>query len=208
MISIVNLLKFSVEFQRMAFNILSSMVKQLSISKSLTCAPVTFNMTSSLSTTPALERSRRVWRKPHPVPEKVGINPYKHKSPQEWWDWDGFGPYKYRHHHYPNNITCRDVQRRRIFKQTHEERRMLNSVMRSEILPRELREKAWREKHFNLPLDSSHRRPVFRCAVTGRARGNYPEFRVSRFIFRAEADYNKVSGVQRAFWLYNTHINP
>jgi hypothetical protein len=24
---------------------------------------------------------------------------------QEWWDWDGFGPYKYWHHHYPNNIT-------------------------------------------------------------------------------------------------------
>ncbi len=23
---------------------------------------------------------------------------------QEWWDWDVFGPYKYRNHHYPNNI--------------------------------------------------------------------------------------------------------
>jgi hypothetical protein len=23
---------------------------------------------------------------------------------QEWWDWGGFGPYKYRHHHHPNNI--------------------------------------------------------------------------------------------------------
>ena len=70
--------------------------------------------------------SCRKYRKPHPVPEKVGINRYKHKALQvrdtisgviilypalqEWWDWDGFGPYKYRHHHYPNNITCRDVQ--------------------------------------------------------------------------------------------------
>ena len=84
----------------------------------------------------------------------------------------------------------------------------MNRVMRSDLLPRELREKAWREKHFDLPLDSSHIRPNFRCVVTGRARGNYPEFRVSRFIFRAEADYNKVSGVQRAFWMYNTHIDP
>ena len=39
----------------------------------------------------------------------------------------------------------------------------------------------WRqEKHWDLPYDSSEHRPNFRCVVTGRARGNYPEFRVSR----------------------------
>jgi hypothetical protein len=47
---------------------------------------------------------------------------------QEWWDWDGFGPYKYRHHHYPNNITLRDVQRRRIFKRLHGERERINLI--------------------------------------------------------------------------------
>ena len=196
---------------QMAFNILSSFVKQASISKTLTVVPVSLNTTTSasLGTSACLEMpSCRKYRKPHPVPEKVGINRFNHKALQEWWDWDGFGPYKYRHHHYPNNITCRDVQRRRIFKKFHAERNNLNHVMRSDLLPRELREKAWREKHFDLPLDSSHLRPNFRCVVTGRARGNYEEFRVSRFIFRAEADYNKVSGVQRAFWLYNTHIEP
>ena len=36
------------------------------------------------------------------------------------------------------------------------------------------------EKHWDLPYDSSEHRPNFRCVVTGRARGNYPEFRVSR----------------------------
>ena len=102
----------------------------------------------------------------------------------------------------------RDVQRRRIFKRFHGEREKLNAVIKSDLLPRELKESAFREKHFKLPIDSSAKRPVFRCTVTGRARGNYNEFRVSRFIFRAEADYNKVSGVQRAFWLYNTHIDP
>ena len=163
----------------------------------------------SLSTSAVLEMpSCRKYRKPHPVPEKVGVNPYKGQALQDWWDWDGKGPYKYRHHHYPNNITCRDVQRRRIFKKFHSEREKLNFIQRSELLPMELREKAWREKHFDLPLDSSHLRPNFRCVVTGRPRGNYQEFRVSRFIFRAEADYNKVSGVQRAFWLHNTHIDP
>ena len=47
---------------------------------------------------------------------------------QEWWDWDGLGPYKYRHHHYPNNITLRDVQRRRIFKKLHGERSRLGLI--------------------------------------------------------------------------------
>ena len=194
---------------QMAFNIISSLMRQGAISKSLISVPVTFSPTSALSTSSCLEMpSCRKYRKPHPVPEKVGINRFKHKAFQEWWDWDGFGPYKYRHHHYPNNITCRDVQRRRIFKRHHEERNNLNHIVRSDILPRELREKAWKEKHWDLPLDSSEHRPNFRCVVTGRARGNYPEFRVSRFIFRAEADYNKVSGVQRAYWLHNTHIDP
>ena len=33
-----------------------------------------------------------------------------------------------------------------------------------------------------------------RCSVTGKARGNFHQLRVSRFVFRNEADYNKVSG--------------
>ena len=50
--------------------------------------------------------------------------------------------------------------------------------------------------------------PSFRCAVTGRARGIFHQFRVSRFVFRKEADGNRVSGVQYAKWLYNTHLDP
>merc|ERR1712098_983223 len=141
--------------QEMAFNILSSLVNKISLPRLLTkVSPVKLEiLTEPLSTSACLEMpSCRKYRKPHPVPEKVGINRFKGKAYQEWWEWDGFGPYKYRHHHYPNNITCRDVQRRRIFKKHHAERKNLNWVMRSDLLPRELREKAWREKHFDLPL--------------------------------------------------------
>merc|ERR1719282_1648206 len=103
---------------------------------------------ASLSTSSALEMpSCRKYRKPHPVPEKVGVNPYKGQALQEWWEWDGKGPYKYRHHHYPNNITLRDVQRRRIFKRHHAERERLNSIIQSDLLPKELRDSAFREKH-------------------------------------------------------------
>ena len=44
--------------------------------------------------------------------------------------------------------------------------------------------------------------------MTGRARGVFHQYRVSRFIYRAEADYNRLSGVQRAQWLINTKIDP
>merc|ERR1711872_434036 len=136
-----------------------------------------------------------------------GIFRHQGKPVQEWWDWDGFGPYKYRHHHYPNNITLRDVQRRRIFKKFQFQRSKLMDLRRNDILPEEI-QKVARQEVENMPLDSSVARPNERCVVTGRARGNYPEFRVSRFIWRNEADHNRVSGAQRAFWLYNTKIDP
>ena len=92
----------------MAHCLLSSVLRKVS-----TAEPVIMKAVpaASLSTSSPLEMpSCRKYRKPHPVPEKVGVNPYKGQAMQEWWDWDGKGPYKYRHHHYPNNITCRDVQ--------------------------------------------------------------------------------------------------
>ncbi|XP_023341496.1 28S ribosomal protein S14, mitochondrial [Eurytemora carolleeae] len=145
--------------------------------------------------------------KPKPTRPWTGTNHYNHKALQEWWDWDGCGPYKYRHHHYPNNITLRDVQRRRIFKRLHFERASRENIIDNDILPAEIQDIAGQEIQ-DLPYDSATWRPNMRCCVTGRARGHYKEYRVSRFIFRAEADHNRVSGVQRAFWLYNTKIEP
>ena len=168
----------------MATNLLSSILFRRPMVGIVSFTPM-MSMVSPLSTTSMVQMpSCKKWRKPHPVPEKVGINPYKGKAFQEWWDWDGMGPYKYRHHHYPNNITCRDVQKRRIFKKFHSEREKLNAIIKNDLLPKELQENAWKEKHFKLPIDSSELRPNFRCVVTGRARGNYNDFRVSRFIFR------------------------
>ena len=43
-----------------------------------------------------------------------------------------------------DDMMIMSVQRRRIFKRHHEERSLLNHVVRSDILPLELREKAWK----------------------------------------------------------------
>ena len=72
---------------QMAFNILSSLVKQQSLVKTFSSPPI-FSAVAPFSTSSSLEMpSCRVYRKPHPVPDKVGKNPYKHKPLQVSSDW-------------------------------------------------------------------------------------------------------------------------
>lgn len=52
----------------------------------------------------------------------------------------------------------------------------------------------------DLPRDSSITRVRNRCAITSRARGIVTRWRLSRIVWRSLADYNKLSGVQRAMW--------
>lgn len=89
-----------------------------------------------------------------------------------------------------------------------EERNRVVCLFRNDLLPKELQELARHKITYEVPRDSAITRPNRRCAVTGRARGIFHQFRVSRFVFRREADANRVSGVQYAKWLYNTHLDP
>lgn len=126
---------------------------------------------------------------------------------QEWADWDGIGRYKSRRHGYPHNMMLRDVQKRRMFEKFHEERVKINTIWKNDILPKEIRSLAYQQVK-SVPRDSTVLRINRRCTVTGRARGIFHQFRVSRFIFRQEADYNKISGARRANWLTNYQIKP
>jgi small subunit ribosomal protein S14 len=51
-----------------------------------------------------------------------------------------------------------------------------------------------------LPRDSSIVRIRNRCAFTSRPRGVVTRWRLSRIAWRHLADYNQLSGVQRAIW--------
>lgn len=149
-------------------------------------------------------KTRKAPPKAYPVKKEDNLA----KPIQEWWDWDGIGRYKYRSHDYPNNMTLRDVQRRRIFARHAQDRLRLNCIIRNDILPVELRQLADKQKQTELPRPSSIYFINRRCTITGRPRGVFHQFRVSRFIFRQEADYNKVSGCQRAFWIKGVDIDP
>lgn len=94
----------------------------------------------------------------------------------------------------------KDYKRRMMVKEHAIDRIRLNTVKKNDVLPFELREVAGKELHNNFPRDSCFIRIRERCAITSRPRGCVIKFRVSRIVFRDLADYNKLSGVQRAMW--------
>ncbi len=132
---------------------------------------------------------------------------YQDKPIQKWEEYDGFGRYQYRHHKFPNNKTLNDLQKRRVFAAHAEQRLRINAVRKADVLPREIRRLADQEV-LQVPRDSAITRLNRRCTLSGRARGIFHQFRVSRIVWRQHADYNKLSGVQRAQWLYGIHIKP
>lgn len=57
-----------------------------------------------------------------------------------------------------------------------------------------------RRKLQDLPRDTNPNRVITRCEVTGRPRGNYRKFGLSRMIFRQLALEGKLPGVTKASW--------
>nr|CAD7603974.1 unnamed protein product [Timema genevievae] len=93
----------------------------------------------------------------------------------------------------------RDLKRRKMVEQYAIERLRINSLRKNDILPPELREIADKEIA-SFPLNSCPTRIHSRCALTSRSRGLVKRWRLSRIVWRHYADYNKLSGVQRAMW--------
>jgi small subunit ribosomal protein S14 len=57
-----------------------------------------------------------------------------------------------------------------------------------------------RHKLQALPRNTSIHRATVRCELTGRARGNYKKFGLSRMMFRKLALDGKLPGVTKASW--------
>lgn len=57
-----------------------------------------------------------------------------------------------------------------------------------------------RKKLQDLPRDTNPNRAITRCELTGRPRGNYKKFGLSRMKFRELALEGKLPGVTKASW--------
>jgi len=51
-----------------------------------------------------------------------------------------------------------------------------------------------------LPRDTNPNRVITRCQISGRPRGNYKKFGLSRIAFRQMALIGKLPGVTKASW--------
>ncbi len=73
-------------------------------------------------------------------------------------------------------------------------------VKKYESLRKELKKQGNWSALQKLPRDSSPTRLHNRCNVTGRARGYYRKFGVSRLVFREMALQGKIPGIIKSSW--------
>ncbi|XP_076165393.1 mitochondrial ribosomal protein S14 isoform X1 [Ptiloglossa arizonensis] len=99
-----------------------------------------------------------------------------------------------------NRWMIRDNKRRKLAEKYAPERLRLVAMKRNNILPPEIRALAGKQIDETIPRQTAMRQLTKRCIITSRPRGVLHRWRLSRFVFRHLADYNKLSGVQRALW--------
>ncbi|KAG6447988.1 28S ribosomal protein S14, mitochondrial [Manduca sexta] len=110
----------------------------------------------------------------------------------------GYG-YQQVRNKWVNWMMVRDVKRRRMSAENFLERTRVNALRKNDVLPVEIREIADKEIA-KFELNTQPMRINNRCVITSRPRGIVKEWRMSRIVWRHLADYNKLSGVQRAMW--------
>ncbi len=97
------------------------------------------------------------------------------------------------------NMIEREKRRARIVKQYAAKRAQLKELIRNPRTSPEEREAA-QVKLQKLPRDASPSRQRRRCAITGRSRGVYRKFGLSRVKIREVAMRGEIPGLSKASW--------
>ena len=93
----------------------------------------------------------------------------------------------------------RNKKRERMVKKFAARRARLKAVAKNVSLTPEERFSA-RIKLAELPRNSSPVRVRLRCELTGRPRGNYRKFKISRIALRELASRGQIPGMVKASW--------
>jgi small subunit ribosomal protein S14 len=93
----------------------------------------------------------------------------------------------------------RNKKRVKLSKQYAGRRERLKKTANDEQLPMEERFAA-RLKLAELPRNSSRVRQRLRCQLTGRPRGNYRKFKLSRIALRELASTGQIPGMVKSSW--------
>lgn len=98
-----------------------------------------------------------------------------------------------------SSIIQREKKRKQIVKKYAAKRSKLKQAVVDMTLSQEDREKAQRQLQ-SLPRDASPTRQRNRCSITGRPRGVYRKFGLSRNMLRIYAMRGEVPGLVKASW--------
>jgi small subunit ribosomal protein S14 len=93
----------------------------------------------------------------------------------------------------------RNAKRERLSKKFAGRRDRLKAIANDEAKPMEERFAA-RLKLAQLPRNASPVRIRLRCSLTGRPRGNYRKFKLSRIALRELAAVGQVPGMTKSSW--------
>jgi small subunit ribosomal protein S14 len=97
------------------------------------------------------------------------------------------------------NMVEREKRRARIVKKYAQRRADLKEMIRSPKTSHEDRQAA-QAKLQAMPRDASPTRHRNRCAITGRSRGVYRKFGLSRVKIREVANRGEIPGLSKASW--------
>ena len=93
----------------------------------------------------------------------------------------------------------KNMRREALSKLHARKRRVLKDVVQDRSIPVEERFEATL-KLAQLPRDGSRTRVRLRCQLTGRPRGNYRKFKLSRNMLRELANTGQLPGMVKASW--------
>jgi small subunit ribosomal protein S14 len=93
----------------------------------------------------------------------------------------------------------KNLKRKRISTRLREKRQQLKAIIMNKNVPLEERFEA-QMKLNKMPRDSSVCRVRNRCELTGRPRGFYRKFKMSRICLRSLANMGMLPGVVKGSW--------
>ena len=97
------------------------------------------------------------------------------------------------------SLIQRNLKREKLVKKYNKKRITLKKIIKNKKTNAEERIDAI-SKLSKLPKNSSPCRLRNRCIVTGRPRGNYRKFKLSRIAFRELASEGKLPGITKSSW--------
>tara|TARA_B100000029_G_scaffold424161_1_gene431738 strand:+ start:13075 stop:13380 length:306 start_codon:yes stop_codon:yes gene_type:complete len=97
------------------------------------------------------------------------------------------------------SLIQRNLKREKLVKRYSKKRLLLKKIIKNKKTSPEERIDAI-NKLSKLPKNSLPCRLRNRCIVTGRPRGNYRKFKLSRIAFRELASNGKLPGITKSSW--------